>query len=869
MSTQRQRYAVVLPPGTLWVFGGPGGPNVMRPAGPIRGKLLHLVRFGGLAAIALLVLTACYTEVGVQTTPTAGSLAAATNGPPTQAPPKPPTQGGGGNQQQPPKSGGGGGGGGSPAAGAKTPTRAVLRGSPATTGSRTPVAPPTGSKTPTRPGTMPAAPGTKAPPVRTVPPVTTGTARTTQGVTQPAGGTKPAGTTPRPGVTVSTTAGSPTASPTETTGSPAATGMLVITKHENFQNAIVAGACFALLSGNTTVASACDGGDGDGNADPGTIAIAAPPGAYTLHETTPPAGYMPAEDTTVEITAGASTAIDVIDHLEVTTSASPSTTTETGASPSVTTNGGLFATIATEDGSVPPAGTCLMLTGPATYQACDTADGGDADPTTGSIEIDNVPPGDYTLTVTPPAGYELVDAPASVTVSAGTFAPVTVTLRAAATPPTGGSPTTEETATETPTEEVTTAASPSAVGYVLATITDEGGANPVGGACLHLTGPATYDACDDQQGDADSTPGTIEIDGVATGDYTVTVDAPSGYEPTGEQPNAVHVDADQGSQLTFPFRLVATTGMVRIDKFDGDGTTPLGGACFDLTGDNGSYQVCDDGDGDADELVGPDAAPGVIVIANVAAGDYTLHESQTPAGHDPGPDQSVHVDAGQTAPVSVVNGTPTAPQTGTLVITKVVAAEGTPAVGGACFSVTVVGSDGTPSEQCDDDGDGVVRFENLAPGDYTVHESRAPENYQAAEDQQATVTAGAETPLTFVDQPVPQTGTLTVDTINPEGTPIPGACYSATGPDNGAVQGCDDDNDGTVPLGDVAAGDWQVQQTTAPAGYALADPATQTVTVAAGQPAQVSFTNQPSAPETGSIAITVQDDQNQPVPGAC
>src|SRR5262249_52414580 len=160
-----------------------------------------------------------------------------------------------------------------------------------------------------------------------------------------------------------------------------------------------------------------------------------------------------------------------------------------------------------------------------------------------------------------------------------------------------------------------TAASPSPVGYVIATFVQEDGTTPVGGACLHLTGPATYDACDNQAGDQDSTPGTIEIDGVATGDYTVAVDSPSGYEPAGALPNSPHGDYEQFAKLTFQFRPAATTGMVRIDKFDADGTTPLGGACFDLTGDKGSYQVCDDGNGDAD------ATPGVIVIANVVAGD--------------------------------------------------------------------------------------------------------------------------------------------------------------------------------------------------------------------------------------------------------
>jgi hypothetical protein len=824
-----------------------------------------LVRFGGLAAIALLVLTACYTDVGVQTTSTAGSLAAATKALSTQAvPPKPPTQGGGGgNQQQPPKNGGGGGRGGSPPAGAKTPTRPSLKASPATTQGRTPVAPPSGSKTPIRPGTTPVVPGgTKPPPVRTMPPVTTGTVRTTQGVTQPAGATTPAGKPP-PGVTVSTTTGSPATSSTEVTGSPAATGMLVITKHENFQNAIIPGACFALLSGNTSVAAACDGGDGDAIPEAGKIGLVVPPGAYTLHETTPPPGYLPAADIPVEIVAGTPTAIDVIDHLEVTTSASPSTTTETGASPSATTSGGvLIATIATQDGSAPPEGACLTLTGSTVYQVCDNQ-AGDVDPTPGSIEIDNLTPGDYALTAMPPAGYELVEAPTSVTVSASTLSPVTITLRGVATPTTGngtpaevptteGSPATEETATETP----TTGASPSPVGNVIATFTDEGGTNPVSGACLHLTGPATYDACDNQKGDLDPTPGRIEIDGVAAGDYTVAVDAPSGYEPAGALPNSVHVDPDQFAQLTFPFRPAATTGMVRIDKFDADGTTPLGGACFDLTGNNGTYQACDDGNGDAD------ATPGVIVIANVAAGDYTLHESQPPAGHEAGPDQAVHVDAGQTASVRVANGTPVAPATGTLVITKVVAAEGTPTVGGACFTVT--GSAGNPVEQCDDAGTGTIRFENLAPGDYTVHESRTPNGYLAAPDQTATITAGTETPLTFVDQPsAPQTGSLAITVQDGQQQPVPGACFDLAGPQ--AVHACDDaENDanpapGQLLVQNLPPGDYTVTESTVPAGYQGAAP--QTVTVAAGAaPAPLTFVNAKAPAGVASTSPVVYAD---------
>src|SRR5687767_11861152 len=85
--------------------------------------LLHLVRVGGVAAVALVVLTACYTDVAIEQTATAVSLAVATvpqpTNPPAQTPEQPPdgedgpTEPGNGNggedQPQPPDGGDGGG----------------------------------------------------------------------------------------------------------------------------------------------------------------------------------------------------------------------------------------------------------------------------------------------------------------------------------------------------------------------------------------------------------------------------------------------------------------------------------------------------------------------------------------------------------------------------------------------------------------------------------------------------------------------------------------------------------------------------------------------------------------------------------------
>jgi hypothetical protein len=1049
-----------------------------------RRVLLHLLRFGGLAVLAAIALTACYTDVAELPTPTAGSLSAVTNVPPTQGltqlQPQPTKAGGGGdggNQQPTPggEGGEGGGGGGSPEATGPTaqPTRQVLVGSPPATASRTPVAPSLGTRTPVRPsGTVtPTKPST----IRTVPPsggtvkpvgvtppagktatvsvTTPKSGTTTAGVTPPPGVTVPSGVTPPPGVTVS-----------PGTGSPVPTGLLLVTKHENFENAIVPGACFALMSGNVMIVSACDQLDGDQSQDPGVIGLEAPAGIYTLHETTPPPGYKPGEDQQVEIVAGATMTRDVINHLIA-----------TPASPSAAGEGVVFAQFFGPDGATPLSGVCIGLAGPASYDFCDNGEG-DADPSEGSLETGAVTAGDYTLIPYPPAGYEAVEPPATIQVVADQVTPLTLTFREAATPTTAtqtptseptteASPPTEEPTTETQTETPTGEASPPTQeapqeGVVIVQVFAEDGTTPLSGACLQLTGAATYEACDDATGDADLTPGALELDGVAAGDYALAVTAPANYEPVGELPTTLHVEAGLNPPLTLTFRPVTTTGSIRIDKVDAnDGTTPLGGACFDITGPDQTYQICDDAENDADELVGDDATPGVIVIANVVAGDYLIHETQAPEGREPGPDQTIQVVAGQMAQVAVPNGTPATPTlgaiqvaitdeggnplpgaclslvplfgdgeaaarnlcdgaedegpadgavmfadlapgsyelretsapegyvtadpvpidvpveggavaaqlihrsatgtltvlavdaagnpvagacfattlpdgtsrdgcdddndgavifdglppgdytvtqtsapagfeaadvteqtvtiaagqpqelrftvrqaatTGTLVVTKVDAADGTTPLGQACFSVT--GADGTPVELCDDDGDGTTRFENLPPGDFTVHETKAPDGYLPAPDQMATVTVGAETPLAFQDQAAPPTGTLTVVTVDPDGVVVPGACYDATGPDGATAQGCDDDNDGSVPLGELVAGDWLVRQSSVPDGYDPSDPAEQMVTVVAGQPVEVPFTVRLTPPAPGALIVTkvAATDGTTALPGAC
>ena len=422
----------------------------------------------------------------------------------------------------------------------------------------------------------------------------------------------------------------------------------------------------------------------------------------------------------------------------------------------------------------------------------------------------------------------------------------------------------------------TTEATPS--GVFVAQIFLEDGTTPLPGVCIQLTGPATFNVCDDGEGDADLTAGTIEIDSVPAGDYALAATPPDGYEAVDVPKSTTVVDQSLAQAvLTFRQTGVATpgteeatteatteatpvqTGVVVAQFFQEDGTTPLPGACLQLTGSE-TYNVCDNGEGDADQT------EGALEIDGVVTGPYTV-AVQAPEGYETTGETptSLQVDADQVAPLTILFKQTAAP-VGSIVVTKVDAADETAHLPGACFTIT--GPDGNPVQACDDDGDGVTRFEGLAPGDYSVTESKGPNGYTVAPDQQTTVTAGQESPLTFSDEKAVETGTLTVLTTDPNNAPVPGACYEGTGPNGATASACDDDNDGTTSLGEVAAGDWTVKQSTPPPGYDPADPAEQPVTVAPGAEASLTFVNKPTV-VAGSLALTTVDAQGTPLPGAC
>jgi hypothetical protein len=200
--------------------------------------------------------------------------------------------------------------------------------------------------------------------------------------------------------------------------------------------------------------------------------------------------------------------------------------------PGATGVGGILSVqIVGEDGMTGIGGSCLELTGASTVSACDDG-AGDVDPTPGLIEIDELPDGEYIVTVLPPEGFEFASGDQTVIVLPGQMSSLYILLH-----PTSG-------VTVEPTVVMPPTPLSSEHGDVYIQVTAEDGVTPIGGACLELTGPATFLACDDGEGDVDPTTSVIELVGLPAGDYNVALLPPAGYEPS-DGWGTVRVEPDQ------------------------------------------------------------------------------------------------------------------------------------------------------------------------------------------------------------------------------------------------------------------------------------------------------------------------------------
>ncbi|MBA3416986.1 MAG: hypothetical protein H0U10_17330, partial [Chloroflexia bacterium] len=309
-------------------------------------------------------------------------------------------------------------------------------------------------------------------------------------------------------------------------------------------------------------------------------------------------------------------------------------TAEAGAESSVTfshgaATGAVLVTLEADGQAL--AGACVELADGQETRGpiCDAADGSDdGDAEDGRILIENVPAAEYQLTVADaPEGFTAPE-PETVTVAAGETTEVGLTLAADA--PTAGT-------------------------LTILTVSDAG--EPLAAACYTLTNPnGTFGPFCDEDGDGD-----VELTDVTPGEKTISqTTAPAGAGAAEATEQTVTVEAGAGAEVTFRHGAAAAT--LRITAADAD-DNPAAGGCYTVDGPQG-LTACDDGDNDTDPT------PGVIVIDDLAPGDYVVAESQTPAGFQAnGEPQAVTV--GTADPASVAFTMTAEAETGSVEVTAV------------------------------------------------------------------------------------------------------------------------------------------------------------------------------------------------------
>ncbi|CAN5566421.1 hypothetical protein BH23CHL5_BH23CHL5_00970 [soil metagenome] len=625
---------------------------------------------------------------------------------------------------------------------------------------------------------------------------------------------------------------------------PANLGDLEIRK-TNEDGAALAGACFSLI-GDTTVGPVCDGQEGDSSLQDGTISISGiPAGDYLLEESTAPEGYAAGPVQTVTIVATDTVRVDVTNVA------------------SEEQRGSLQ--IQSTDGAGQDLGGACYSNGLTTF--CDN-EAGDEDPAPGIILVSGIPVGDFTITQTQtPTGF-VQASPLPVTIKNDQQAGLVVPHEVA----------------------------PAETGGLEFELNDTNG-NAVAGACVALTaeenqGPDLV-ACDGGPEDQDPAPGVLRLEGLPVGVWSVGQTSLPGDESAvvaGVSFKMSVLQADDqavaiSENPTISEKVVTVkpniivlviiiiiieppqTGTLEIVKRSLDTNILQSGACFEVTGQGNTIEICDNDGVDANMTLG------VIRFLNLPEGVFTISETQAPAGYDPVADQDVAIVGGLITTITVKNP-PVADPLGDLVVLKVDPDGGF--ILGTCFELRQ-GSDVFAGPVCDeDDGDdGTITFADIEPGDYTLRETQAASpNYQTVADQPVTVQAGQEIEIPIVNTLKP--GSILITKVDDEsGVPLSGACFGLDRGDGIEFEICDqqpgdgDLQEGKIRFSALPPGEYTLIETQAPPGFDSG--ATQQVIVEANTLLMLEVANTASVPpvDTGSLTIIKRNETGEPLFGTC
>ncbi|PEP12430.1 SpaA isopeptide-forming pilin-related protein, partial [Bacillus wiedmannii] len=293
------------------------------------------------------------------------------------------------------------------------------------------------------------------------------------------------------------------------------------------------------------------------------------------------------------------------------------------------------------------------------------------------------------------------------------------------------------------------------------------------------------------------------------GTYTLKeVEAPKGYELSS---SLVHVDVAANNTVTVDVlnkKIVEkATGQFEIVKVDAnDKTKVLSDAEFEV------YK-----DGKKVETLRTDKT-GKVTSQKLEPGTYTLKETKAPQGYKLLKEEiEVVVEANKVVQVQVEN----AKELGSLQVIKKDAESGK-VLEGAEFKLKnetgqVVGEAKTTNK------DGVVTFENLVPGKYTLEETKAPEGYKAVEvTVEVNVVANEVVKQEVMNEKV--TGQFEIVKVDAEDkAKVLSDAEFTVYKDGKKVAELKTDESGKVMSPKLPLGEYTVKETKAPEGYKLSN----------------------------------------------
>ncbi|WP_445661877.1 SpaA isopeptide-forming pilin-related protein [Bacillus sp. FSL K6-0073] len=303
--------------------------------------------------------------------------------------------------------------------------------------------------------------------------------------------------------------------------------------------------------------------------------------------------------------------------------------------------------------------------------------------------------------------------------------------------------------------------------------------------------------------------GTVKVDGLVPGEYTLEeTKAPEGYELTKQ---IIHVTVDGEKVVDVKVTNSKSLGQFEIVKVDAeDKTKVLSDAEFEV------YK-----DGKKVDTLRTDKT-GKVVSQKLEPGKYTLKETKAPQGYKLLKEETeVVVEANKVVEVQVEN----AKELGSLQVIKKDSESGK-VLAGAEFKLKneagqVVGEAKTTNK------DGVVKFENLVPGKYTLEETKAPEGYKALEvTVEVNVVANEVVKQEVMNEKVKEeiTGQLEITKVDANNTNkiLAGAVFEIW-KDGTKIDTLTTNKSGKATSKKLEPGDYTLKEIQAPEGYTLSD----------------------------------------------